>query len=285
MQYYREMISILKNLMAEKIIFVIICLSNFHQNSLYAQVLSGDSLKIDKISTATIDIFGNLYLSDEKGQLLKIDPSPLAILRYSGKQTLGYNKIDAGSFNKIAVFSRDQQIVRIFDKNLNPLTELSLSPAFASSATCICLSSDNNFWIFDETGQVLKKINPVTGRIVQTIDCSSVLVAGQASIADMKEYSNRLYMLDGDQNVYIFNFMGNLINTIRAPGIRCLQFHDNNLISADGGNVNFINLDNGAVTKKAFNGDTSFGLYFSENYFYEISRNILIKPVGKNFYH
>jgi hypothetical protein len=185
----------------------------------------------------------------------------------------------------VAVFSIDLQTVRFFDKNLNPLSELSLNPAFGSSITCVCLSSDNNLWIFDETGPGLKKIDPVTGRVLQTIDCSNTLKEGELSISDMKEYKNRLYMLDGDHNVYEFNFMGNLLRTFRLPGSRHLQFHGDYLISASSGHLLTYNLDDGLSGEKLFDdAKAKSQIYFGENYIYEVSKNIVILPAGQGFY-
>ena len=248
-------------------------------------MIRADSLRIGEITASAVDLFGNLYLCDQQGQLFKIEPRPLRILHYSGRQTLGFDRIDAGSFSKIAVFSMDLQTVRFFDKNLNPLSELSLSPGLASSVTCICLSSDNKLWIFDETGRVLEKIDPATARVILTIDCSTVLKTARADVADMREYKNRLYMLDGDKNVYVFNSMGNLLRTFTIRGNGNLQFHDDDLISLSSGYLNLYNLDSGSLDQKPCDPALGNGyLFFSENYIYEVSKNIVIRPVSNGYY-
>ena len=270
---------------AERIFILSCCLVIFLQASANGQVLQPDSLHIGEISAATVDLFGNLYVGDQQGQLLKIEPAPLHIIRYSGRQTLGYDIIDAGSYNKIAVFSKNLQTVRFFDKNLNPLSELSLSPGYASSATCICISPDNKIWIFDETGPVLKKIDPVNGRVLQNIDCTSALNSGEVNITDMKEYNNRLYMLDGDHNIYVFNFMGNLLNTFRVRYAGNLQFHDDYLIAASQGHLIFYDLNDGTSNQKPFEYANNPGqFFFSENYIYQVSKNIVIRPAMDGLY-
>ena len=92
-------------------------------------------------------------------------------------------------------------------------------------------------------------------------------------------------MLDGDHNVYEFNFMGNLLRTFRLPGARHLQFHSDYLISASSGHLLTYNLDDGLSGEKLFDdAKAKTQIFFGENYIYEVSKNIVILPAGQGFY-
>ncbi len=250
-----------------------------------AQVINTDSLGIGSIRYATTDIYGNLYLSDSRGQILKVVFQPCQVFRYSGKQALSYDKIDADSFNKIAAFSRDLQSVRFFDRNLNPLSDLDLNTGIVSQAAMVCFSSDNNLWIYDENSLSLIKSDLRSGRTLLDIPCGTVLNGTGNIITDMKEYGNRLYLLNNDSTVFVWDNMGNYLKKIKVYKCPYLQFLHNNIISMKGRLACFINVYNGSEFSRPLNiHDPSDNVIMTDKNFYILSDPVRVEKLPDDFF-
>ncbi len=244
-----------------------------------AQVISLDSLSIGDITCATTDLYGNLYLSDNRGQLIRIEPDPVHIVHFSGKQVLAYTKIDAGTFNKIAVFSKDLQQINFFDRNLNPLGELTIDPHEAPAVTSFCLSSDNSLWLYDESSLTLKKISVLSGQEIMTVNCGPEFQGENVIIRDMRDYQNRLYLLNDNQSLYIFDNMGNFIKSIGGYSGHNLQFINVYLVSVSDHALKLINIYDGMEKEKQLEGiDSKDTVIISKKFMYLISRRVRIRP-------
>ncbi len=275
----------LKNSRAEFCVLIFTLLLIFLNPKASAQVISLDSLHVGEITCATTDIYSNLYLGDSRGQLVKIEPDPLRVMRYSGKQTISFDKIDAGSYNKIAVYSKDLQQVFFFDRNLSLLSRISVEPQAAATANCVCLSSGNGLWLFDESALSIKKLSAVSGQVLMTVNCSAEFHGKDLFIRDMKEYQNRLYLLSDNHVIYIFDNMGNFIKSLENYSDSTLQFVNNYLVSNKDQEFTFINLYDSTKDKKKINDvDPVDKVLITKNFLYLLSRHLIIRPLPEGIF-
>ena len=279
MQCWRISKSGLKNLKAEFLTLLLIPCLLFIGTGSQAQLLRADSINISSIRDATVDDYGNLYLSDAGGQILKIEPSPLRLIRYAGNLTLAFDKVDAGLMNKIAAFSKALQKVCFFDRNLNPIGELNLIPPLVQSTSCISMASDNNCWVFDETDLILKKINPVRNEVLAEFECGSLVGDRDPVILDLEAYRNRIYLLGSDQALHIFDSMGNLIRDWHHVQISRLQFLGDYLVMKTGDKIILKNLyDESEVDKTVPDSLNRGRVLITRDYIYSLDRDIRIFP-------
>jgi hypothetical protein len=210
--------------------------------------------------------------------LIKIEPEPLRILRFSGTESLPYNKIDASQFNRVAAFSKDLQVIRYFDRNLNFLSEISFRSGIGIIPANMSVSSDNKIWIYDETANSVLKFDPFDRQIILNLNCNSFISSESSVIIDIKEYQNRLYLLDKQKQVYLFDNMGNFIRKSDYVNPDFLSFYDNYIVSRADNVIKLFNLYDSSVKEINMPGSESFtSIFISGKYLITAGHNITFK--------
>lgn len=174
--------------------------------------------KIPMDSNAVWDIDNLRYCYVYSNQSFKkIDQQGKIILQESYKSFGEITKIDAKNPLKIACFSEGQQRICFLDNALaqqNDCVELNdlgieLSAAFSAS-----LQTDR-VWIYDEPNSKLLLVTLRTGQSQQSQNIKGLLEL--ATIEDMQEIDNRLYVFDANNQVVWFDQFGNFMDYVQLP--------------------------------------------------------------------
>lgn len=188
----------------------------------------------------TCDNMGFLYALNSKNNVLKFNLSGDTLYTFEDK-SFPVDHVDAFSGLKVLVYNSQQNIVAFLDKTLSfinapiQLDNLNIPISYAVAA-----SRDNNFWVFDEAAQELKKYDQNSKELNNSGNLT--LVAGKTiQPTYLKEKNSKVYLLDSIQGVFQFDHLGTFIfqfkkitaNKIEIKGDKIIFLKDKELYLYD----------------------------------------------------
>ncbi|HTF80961.1 MAG TPA: hypothetical protein VL947_04535 [Cytophagales bacterium] len=225
------------------------------------------SVPLKDIEQVTHDEFYNLYICTGSGQIHKYDSKGNYLLSNSPAKPQRIHNIEALNTIRIFCFYRELQEFNYFDRFLTFENSIRFDPSLIGYARTATVSSDNGIWLFDEADYTIKKYDPVSQKLLHTINYTQV-VQGDQNVTFMKEYQNKLYVMNRDSGIAIFDNMGNFSKKIRLPGITQISFYKDEMYALCGKTKYTINLYD-ALSVQSLALDTSYSVYFrSEQYKY-----------------
>lgn len=192
--------------------------------------LAVKTITIKNIDKVTHDQFFNFYITSLNGQLYKYDKKGAFLLGNSPTKPQTIDQIEAANTIRIFCFYKDLQEFNYFDRFLTFENSIKLDPMLIGYAKTATTSSDNSIWIFDEADYSLKKYDPIQQKILQNTNCGFIFEQGEHSITYMREYQNKLYLLEKDSCVYVFDNLGNFNKQIKTPYVKQISFFNNELL-------------------------------------------------------
>ncbi len=213
-----------------------------------AEVYSQDSLiffkhvpasGLDKVSQ---DSYGNLYISDIKGNINKYDSLGNYLINYSPQKLGTVTLLEAWNTIRIFVFYRDFQGYTILERFLGPMPSNDLNQEQIGFARQATLASDFNLWVIDETDFTLKKYDRQFNRVVNKTSLDLLLDVREYDISFLREYQNNLYVNDRNTGVLVFDAFGSYKKKIPFKGIDFFSFHDNDLFYLQNDTIRFFDL-------------------------------------------
>lgn len=170
----------------------------------------------------------DLFTTDDLGNLYTLHGNDLDLYDRTGKhlahnslRTFGaIDRIDAFSSLKPLIFSRAQGQLALLDNTLSTQgTVLDLPSAGYPAVGMACMGVQNRFWFFDERQGALVRtdalLRPVanSGRLDQLLG-----IVPRPSY--MEEANDKLYMVDPDNGVFVFDLFGTPLRTLPITGAR-----------------------------------------------------------------
>lgn len=206
----------------------------------------GQSLELsDSLSTRlpitnfSIDAVGNIYLAFEGGQITKYSSTLDSLYSYEPIKTADVTLLEAGNGLYIFAFYDFFQEYLLLNRFLTGAIRTSL-PQNLSFTAIATQSQDNNLWILDNVGLRLLKYNAQLKSIVQETTLSPLLRNERHQFTFIKEYQNKLYLVDNLHGIYVFDNLGNYLTTLEAStnqigfyGANVYYLQNNNLIVQD----------------------------------------------------
>jgi hypothetical protein len=173
----------------------------------------------------TADKLGQSYLITPEAELLKFDADGNLLFRFFDR-TLGTpTDIDATNPFQVLLFYADFQTILLLDRTLNPISRLNLSAFGFFQLQTVCMSNDNNLWIFDNTDFKLKKINAQGQELLQSVMLNELLSGESPNF--LVEHNNRIYLNDPQRGILIFDNFGQYSETLPLLGLQRFQLlHD-----------------------------------------------------------
>lgn len=166
-----------------------------------------------KFKFIEVDEQGDLFLVNESKQLIKLNPQLDTLYTFSEKSA-EVEFVAPQNALKILIFNKSLNTIQFLDKTLSPsVDELSLDDADIPLVDAIGMSKDNNFWIFDQNEQSLKKFNTKM-KMISTSGNVMNLTGRNWSPMSLKEIDNKVYVCDSTQGVLEFDFFGSYVRTI-----------------------------------------------------------------------
>ena len=190
------------------------------------------------IVTFSVNNLGELYIINKNNQLKKINEKGDSVGVFNEVTKYGkLSYVDAQNPWKTILFYQNFSSIVLLDKYLNVLTNINLRKQNIFGVKTVAAAYDNNFWLFDEQENKLKKIDDAGKVLMETIDFR-LLFDSVPSPVQIEDRDGFVYLYDPKKGFYIFDYYGSFKNKLT-----------------------FLNWKNIAVIGKSIYG-------FDDNYFY-----------------
>lgn len=227
----------------------------------------------EELRDFTTDNLGNIYLVNANNQIKKVNDNGDSIGIYNDIKRYGnIFSIDATNPLKLIVFYKDFSTIAVLDRLLNNRNYIDLRKHNMPQIKLVTGSYDNNYWIFDELENKIKKIDDNGTILLESADLRQALETVPSPVA-MFDKDGQLYVYDPSMGLLIFDYYGAKKKTLQLLQINDLQVIDKNSITGrDSSNIIQYNpstfqlqsykiFDNQALyTKINFSGDKIYCL-------------------------
>ena len=168
----------------------------------------------ESVQDMAVDNLDNLYLLRASGQLKKVGPAGDSLAVFNDLRRYGsVTRIDVSNPLRVLVYYANFSTVLVLDRFLNVRTTLDLRKSNILQVNAICLSYDNNIWLYDEIEHKLKKVDEAGKILVETPDFR--LIFGEAAAPELiTDQDGLVYLYDRKMGIYVFDYYGALKNKI-----------------------------------------------------------------------
>lgn len=194
---------------------------------------------------------GNIYLINEAKHLLKLGPKLDTLFIHNIKST-EVDVVAPQNGLKLLTFNQNLNAVQYLDKTLSEVTGfINLDDSNIPLVKAIGISKDNNFWVFDENQQELKKLNTFSQVISTSGNLMNITGKSWAPIL-LKEQNNHVFVNDSSNGLMEFDFFGSYLKTIKTKFNGDFKVQNNQLW--------YLRNDSLIVRDLLFHTETKFGL-------------------------
>lgn len=206
------------------VLCVIFCSIVFALPAAHAQQLTpSDSFTLaGKPLLYALDISQRIYVAEAHGIIRQYDSTGRQGAYYSPPKVAAITVLEARFGVRVYAFYQDLQQFTIFNRFLQPIETHTFNPTKIGFAQQVAWSADQTLWIWDSQEAMLKKYNPLTEEVKWQVNILPIFQEQDVEISKMQEYENRLYIFDKNQQVWVFDYFGNFLQTFAATPLACL---------------------------------------------------------------
>lgn len=206
-------------------------------------------LPLSGISIATVDRLGNFYFILPNGVMQKYDPDG-TLLAETKTSLLPLNLVEPWNPLKIFTFSNQSRYYSWIDHHLEVLERNELDPSLSITPRLVCPANEvNKAWILDEADFTLKRVNLITNQIEVESKIENEWAESTNDFVFMREYQNRIFLLDKKKGILILNNLGKTISSIKVIGLSFFNFMGEELCYRNGGDIFLTDLYTGTSRK------------------------------------
>ncbi len=176
-----------------------------------------------KFSLLEVDNLQNIYLLDERNELVKYTADGREQFRYPNSTLGTIASVDASNPLLLLVFFPAYQNVLLLDRTLSPAGQFNLFRAGLLEASAVALASDNHLWVFDAVDFRLKKLDRSGEVMLQSADLSLAL-GKQIRPTAMREYQQLVYVNDPTEGILVFDVFGKYLKTLPLKEVQDFHF-------------------------------------------------------------
>jgi len=166
----------------------------------------------------TADNLDNIYLLNSTDQLKKINENGDSVAVFNDIRKFGkVAQIDASNPLRVLLYYRAFSTIVILDRLLNVRSSIDLRKQEIFQVQAVCLSYDNNIWVYDEFEHKLKKIDE-NGKLLFATSDFRQLFDQTFSFTSIADQDGFLYLYDKNKGVYVFDYYGTLKNIFSLTG-------------------------------------------------------------------
>jgi len=195
-----------------------------------------------ELDKASQDGYGNLYISDKRGNINKFDSTGNFLLNYSPQKLGNVSLIEASNTIKIFAFYRDFQEYVTLERFLGPMPNSALNQDEVGFARQATLASDFNIWLIDETDFSLKKYDRQFNKVLNKTALDLILDARDYDITFLREYQSNLFVCDRLSGILVFDSFGSYKKKIPFKGVAFFAFHEDELYYLQNDTLHFFHL-------------------------------------------
>ncbi len=183
------------------------------------------------VTDFTTDNLGNIYIVTPSNQIKKLNAKGDSIGVYNDVKRYGRIAfIDATNPLKLLVYYTDFSTIVVLDRFLNKRNIIDLRRLNMMQVKTITSSYDNNYWVYDELDNKLRKIDDNGNTMVETADLRQALSFAPQPVV-MYDREGQLYMYDPAQGMFVFDYYGAKKNLWSLLHLSDVQVLDKNTIS------------------------------------------------------
>lgn len=180
-----------------------------------------------------VDNLNNLYLLNADNQIKKINDKGDSMAVSNAQKKFGdIRSMDISNALKIIVYYKDFSTIAVLDRFLKNLNTIDLRKYGILQAQSVAISYDNNYWVFDEVENKLKKINDDGNLLLSTPDLRTVF---DESFLPEKiiDYDGAVYLYNKNQGFKIFDYYGALKQSIPSLNWKNIQIIIKTIVGFD----------------------------------------------------
>lgn len=191
------------------------CFASFAQSD--SSFVPFVKIKGDIIAFAA-DNFDNIYLLNSSDQIKKINGNGDSVAVFNNVRRYGkVAQIDVSNPLRVLLYYKDFSTVVVLDRLLSIRTTIDFRKQDIFQVQAVCLSYDNQIWLYDEFEHKLKKIDENGKLLFATSDFRQLF--GEAfSFTSISDQDGFLYLYDKNKGVYVFDYYGALKNIFSLTG-------------------------------------------------------------------
>ncbi|MEQ9415567.1 MAG: hypothetical protein RIF39_17150 [Cyclobacteriaceae bacterium] len=217
----------------------------------FAQLNKVTDLDTPNVSTASVDRLGNFYFVLPTGALQKYDPDG-NLLDEVKDGVVPLTLLEPWNPLKVFTYSNTNRVIKHWDHHLALLEEKPLEPSLSITPQLVCPANEvHKAWILDVADYTIKKVNLATNEIEIDAALPTGWASDDSNYVFMREYQNRIFLLDKNKGILMLNMLGKLITTIEIKGLEFFNFMGEELCYRNGNDILLLDLFTGATRKAA----------------------------------
>lgn len=170
------------------------------------------------ITAFAADNFDNLYLLNSYDQLKKLNARGDSVGVFNNVRRYGkLAQFDVTNPLRVLLYYKDFSTIVVLDRLLSIRSTIDLRKQDIFQVQAVCLSYDNNIWLYDEFEHKLKKIDEEGKLLFATSDFRQ-LFDEAFSFTTICDHDGYLYLYDKNKGVYVFDYYGTLKNIFSLTG-------------------------------------------------------------------
>ena len=170
------------------------------------------------ITAFAADNFDNLYLLNSYDQLKKLNARGDSVGVFNNVRRYGkVAQFDVTNPLRVLLYYKDFSTIVVLDRLLSIRSTIDLRRQDIFQVQAVCLSYDNNIWLYDEFEHKLKKIDEEGKLLFATSDFRQ-LFDEAFSFTSICDHDGYLYLYDKNKGVYVFDYYGTLKNIFSLTG-------------------------------------------------------------------
>ena len=187
------------------------------------------------------DNLNNIYLLNHNNQVKKLDDKFDSAAIFNDVRRYGdIYSLDVSNPLKIIVYYKDFNTLVILDRFLNTRNTVDLRKSGILQAGAVAQSYDNNYWVFDELDNKIKKIDDNGNALLESADFR-VLFAEQYDAVQLIDNDGLLYLYDPKNGWLVFDYYGAFKQRIQVKGWQDVQVTGKNVQGHDSSFIYFAN--------------------------------------------
>ena len=161
-----------------------------------------------------VDNLDNIYLVTNTSQLKKLNSNGDSVAVFNDVKRYGNpSSIDVTNPLKVLLYYKNYSTVVVLDRLLTIRNNINFRKQNIFSVNSVCLSYDNNIWVFDEEDYKLKKIDE-EGKLLLETTGWRLLFDTVPSPSQLIDRDNFVYLYDSEKGFYIFDYYGSFKNRL-----------------------------------------------------------------------
>jgi hypothetical protein len=179
------------------------------------------------------DNLGNIFLITKSNTIKKLDRSFDSVAAFNDVRRYGnIYLLDVNNPLKILVYYKDFTTILILDRFLSTRNTIDLRRVGILQAKAVAQSYDNNYWVFDELDNTIKKLNDNGDVLMQFADLRT-LFSETYNPSRIIDQDGLLYLYDERQGWLLFDYYGSFKQQIPWPNRYDVQVNSNMLSGHD----------------------------------------------------